>query len=105
MAKVEGSSPSESTINVKEPMPVAGQNLKDQLKKLIELQVMDEEIFRFRRELREKPAELEALKAEFESKKSTLKILEEKLKAVQVTQKELELDLKVKEEGIAKADG
>jgi len=86
-------------------MTVAGQNLKDQIRKLVDLQVMDEEIFRFKRELREKPAQLEELKAEFESQKVKLKGLEDKLKAVQVVQKELELDLKVKEEGIAKADG
>ncbi len=86
-------------------MTVTGQNLKDQIRKLVDLQVMDEEIFRFKREMREKPAELEALKAEFESKKLTLKALEDKLKSIQVSQKELELDLKAKEEGIAKADG
>jgi len=68
-------------------MTVTGQQLKDQIRKLVELQVMDEEIFRFRRELREKPAELEVLKAEFESKKVTLKSLEDKLKAIQVVQK------------------
>src|SRR5271167_3583121 len=85
-------------------MTVASQNLKDQIRKLVELQVMDEEIFRFKRELREKPAEFEALKIEFESKKVKLKGLEDKLKAIQVVQKELELDLKVKEEGIAKMD-
>jgi len=83
---------------------VANQNLKDQIRKLVELQIMDEEIFRFKRELREKPAELEALKIEFESKKVKLKVLEDKLKAIQVIQKELELDLKIKEEGISKAD-
>ena len=86
-------------------MTVAGQNLKDQIRKLVELQIMDEEIFRFKRDLREKPVELEALKVEFESKKVTLKSLEDKLKTIQVAQKELELDLKVKEEGISKADG
>jgi predicted nucleic acid-binding Zn-ribbon protein len=86
-------------------MTVTGQNLKDQIRKLVELQVMDEEIFRFKRDLREKPAEFEALKAEFESKKVTLKSLEDKLKVIQVAQKELELDLKAKEEGISKADG
>jgi hypothetical protein len=85
-------------------MMVAGQNLKDQIRKLVELQVMDEEIFRFKRELREKPAQLEALKIDFESRKVKLKGLEDKLKAIQVVQKELELDLKVKEEGIARAD-
>ena len=84
---------------------MADTNVKDQIRKLVELQVMDEEIFRFKRELREKPAELEALKNEFESKKVKLKALEDKLKSVQVAQKELELDLKSKEEGIAKADG
>jgi uncharacterized protein len=85
-------------------MAVAGQNLKDQIRKLVELQIIDEEIFRFKRELREKPAELEALKADFESKKSRLKGLEDKLKVMQVAQKEQELDLKTKEEAIAKAD-
>src|SRR5271167_1429616 len=85
-------------------MTVANQNLKDQIRKLVELQIMDEEIFRFKRDLREKPAELEALKNEFESKKAKLKVLEDKLKAIQVIQKELELDLKIKEEGIAKAE-
>jgi predicted nucleic acid-binding Zn-ribbon protein len=85
-------------------MTVADQNLKDQIRKLVDLQVMDEEIFRFKRELRERPAQLEALKIEFESKKVKLKELEDKLKTIQVVQKELELDLKIKEEGIAKAD-
>ncbi|MDE1919997.1 MAG: hypothetical protein KGJ09_01100 [Candidatus Omnitrophica bacterium] len=85
-------------------MAVAGQNLKDQIRKLVELQVVDEEIFRFKRELRDKPAELDVLKTEFESKKNRLKGLEDKLKTIQVSQKELELDLKAKEEGIAKAD-
>src|ERR1700691_3819006 len=85
-------------------MTVTGQNLKDQIRKLVELQIMDEEIFRFKRELREKPAELEALKNEFESKKVKQKGLEDQLKAIQVAQKELELDLKAKEEGIGKAD-
>jgi len=85
-------------------MTVESQNLKDQIRKLVELQIMDEEIFRFNRELREKPAELEFFKVEFESKKTKLKSLEDKLKAIQVLQKDLELDLKVKEEGIAKAD-
>src|SRR6202167_888041 len=85
-------------------MTVTGQNLKDQIRKLVELQIIDEEIFRFKRELREKPAELEALKTEFEFKKVKLKGLEDKFKDIQAVQKELELDLKVKEEGIAKAD-
>ncbi|MBF0512325.1 MAG: hypothetical protein HQL13_08390 [Candidatus Omnitrophica bacterium] len=86
-------------------MMAQDQNLKDQIKKLVELQVIDEEIFRFKRQLREKPADLEVLKAGFEAGKSNLLSLEEKLKGILVKQKELELDLKVKEEGISKADG
>jgi predicted nucleic acid-binding Zn-ribbon protein len=85
-------------------MTVAGQNLKDQIRKLVELQVMDEEIFGLKRESRQKPAQLEGLKAEFESKKIKLKGLEDKCKFIQVAQKEQELDLKAKEEGIARAD-
>jgi len=85
-------------------MAVTSQNLKEQIRKLVELQVMDEEIFRFKRELREKPAQVEAFKNEFESKKINLKGLEDKLKVIQVKQKESELDLKVKEETIAKTD-
>ena len=85
-------------------MTVAGQNLKDQIKKLVELQVIDEEIFRYRRELHDKPAELEAAKAEFEAKKARLKSAEDKLKVIQLSQKELEIDLKTKEEAITKAD-
>ncbi len=85
-------------------MMAADQNLKDQIRKLVELQIMDEEIFRYKRELREKPAELEEIKNEFESKKVKLKGLEDQLKSIQVVQKEFELDLKIKEEGISKAD-
>jgi uncharacterized protein len=85
-------------------LAVAGENLKDQIRKLVELQVMDEEIFRFKRDLREKPAQIEALKVEFESKKVKLKDLDEKLKGIQIVMKGLELDLKTKEEGIARAD-
>lgn len=85
-------------------MTVAGQHLKDQIRKLVELQVIDEEIFALKREARQKPAQVEELKAEFEAKKITLKGLDEKFKAVQLLQKERELDLKIKEEAIAKAD-
>ena len=85
-------------------MTVTGQNLKDQIRKLIELQIIDEQMFRFKRELREKPVEVEQLKVEFEAKKTKLKELEDKLKAIQVAQKSLDNDLKSKEEGIAKLD-
>ncbi len=80
-------------------------SIKDQIKKLIELQAMDFEAYRLKMELKDKPSEIEALKQEFESKKSTFKSLEDQLKQVLLKQKELEGDLKSKEEGIIKADG
>ena len=79
-------------------------SIKDQLRKLIELQTMDAEIYRIKHELRDRPAEIERLKAEFETKKTILKQLEDKLKAIQVGQKDLDNDLKTKETEIAKLD-
>ena len=79
--------------------------IKDQIKKLIELQTMDFEAYRLKMELKEKPSEIEGLAQEFESKKSRLKTLEDQLKQILLKQKEFEGDLKSKEEGIIKADG
>ena len=79
-------------------------SLKDQLRRLVELQTMDIEIYRLKSELRERPAEVEALKLEFETKKTKLKQLEDKLKTIQVAQKSLDNDLKSKEDAITKAD-
>ena len=79
-------------------------SIKDQLRKLVELQNMDVDVYALKAVLRDRPAEIEALKAEFEVKKTTLKKLEDKLKAVQLAQKEYEGDLKQKEEAIGKAD-
>ena len=78
--------------------------LKDQLRRLVELQNIDEEAFRLKRDLREKPVEIEQLKAEFEAKKATLKKLEDNLKTIQVAQKSLDNDIKSKDDAIAKAD-
>lgn len=80
-------------------------SVKDQIKRLVELQAMDIEVYRFKVQLREKPAEIKALDAEFEAKKSGLKQREEELKAIQLAQKNNEGELKVKEEAIVKADG
>lgn len=80
-------------------------SIKDQLRKLVDLQSVDAQAYDLKRVLKEKPAEVETLKQEFESKKVTLKQLEDKLKAAQLAQKNLELDLKQKEEAIVKAEG
>ena len=82
-----------------------GESIKSQIKKLVELQKIDVDIFSLKRELTEKPAFVEVLKKEFELKKTHLKELEDKLKTTQVDQKGKELDLKSKEDSITKADG
>jgi len=79
-------------------------SVKDQIKKLVELQTVDGEIHNLGVELKEKPAVLEQLKAEFESHKGALMELEEKSKAIQVSRKAKELELKSQEDEIAKAN-
>jgi predicted nucleic acid-binding Zn-ribbon protein len=83
---------------------VVGVSIKEQLKKLVDIQKLDFDIYALKRDLEEKPAKVDELKANFETKKATLKQLEEKLKSVQVDQKNFELDLKQKEDLIVKAD-
>ncbi len=83
---------------------VTSVSIKEQIKKLVELQKSDVDIYAFKRELEEKPARIEELKEKFEQKKATLKELEEKLKVVQVELKNYELDLKQKEDLIVKGD-
>jgi len=79
-------------------------SVKNQIKKIIELQKIDGEIYNLKIELQEKPAVLAQLKEEFESRKGALAELEEKAKAVQLKRKEKELELKSHEDEIAKAN-
>ena len=83
---------------------VTSVSIKEQIKKLVELQKLDFDIYALKRDLEEKPARVEELKEQFESKKATLKQLEEKVKSFQVDQKSYELDLKQKEDLIVKGD-
>ncbi len=78
--------------------------LKDQIRKLIEIQAIDADAFRLKADLRDKPAEIENYRLAFESKKTKLKQLEDALKLIQVTQKDLENDLRSKEDAISKSD-
>ena len=82
----------------------ATMSLKDQLRKLIEIQIIDEQIFIQKTVLKERPVEIQELLQQFEVKKVTLKQLEDKLKTILVKQKDLDNDLKSKEEGIRKLD-
>lgn len=79
-------------------------SIKDQINKIIELQKIDGEIYRLKVELDEKPAALNQLKEEFEAHKDALTVLEGKAKVIQVDRKEKELDMKSKEDEIAKAN-
>ncbi len=78
--------------------------IRDQIKKLIELQKVDSEIHDLKGDLKEKPEFIAQLKAEFEKGRALLSGLEEKLKRIQLDRKGLELELKTKEEGITKAN-
>lgn len=79
-------------------------SIKDQIKKLVELQKLDADIYAFKRELREKPQYLAQLKESFENKKASLKAAEDHYKALQATHKGLEGDLKSQDDAIAKAN-
>ena len=79
-------------------------SVKDQIKKIVELQKVDGEKYNLNIKLKDKPAALEQFKAEFESHKEELKVQEEKSKAIQIDRKEKELELNSKEDEIAKAN-
>lgn len=77
-------------------------SIRDQIKKLVDLQKIDAEIYEYKKQLEEKPAQVQELKEEFEAKKARLNDLEGNAKQVQLKRKESELELKQKEEQIAK---
>ncbi|MFH1360336.1 MAG: C4-type zinc ribbon domain-containing protein [Candidatus Omnitrophota bacterium] len=79
-------------------------SIKDQLKKLKELQDIDSQIYEHRVELREKPLAVEELRKQFETKKAHLQECEGKLKTLQVNHKTQEGELQSKESDIAKAN-
>ncbi len=79
-------------------------SIKDQIKKLVELQRLDGEIYSLRKEASEKPLAIEQLKQQFESKKIRLKALEDQSKAVLLDRREKELTLKGKEDDVGKAN-
>ena len=78
--------------------------IRDQIKRLVDLQKIDFEIYNLKRELKEKPDFLVQLKEKFESTKDGLKKLEDKLKTLLVDRKARELELQSKEGDITKAN-
>ncbi len=79
-------------------------SIKDQIRRLVELQAIDADIYELKSVLKEKPAQIEKLKNQYEEKKATLKTLEEKLKSIQVERKSYEVEMQAKEESIAKSN-
>lgn len=77
-------------------------NLKAQLKRLVELQKIDSEIYALKNEQSLKPQEIKLLEEEFERKKEALAQLEKETINFAKQKKEKELDLATKEESIKK---
>lgn len=79
-------------------------NLKDEIRKLVQLQEIDTQIYNLREEKDvNKPRELEEIKRELEQSKQSFSISEEKVKELQLKRKNKELDLASKEENLKKA--
>ncbi len=80
-------------------------SVKDQIKKIVDIQAIDAQIYLHKSELEEKPAYIENLKRKFEENKTGLRTLEDNLKSLQVERKSKELELSSKEGEITKASG
>ena len=78
------------------------ENLKEQIKLLVELQGLDTNIFRLEDELESIPETIKNKEEEFKEKSGNLKKLEDGLKALQLKRKEKEGDLEAKEVNIKK---
>ena len=79
-------------------------NVLGQIRKLVELQKIDAEIYRLKKDLKEKPIYLEEIQEQFEGKKISIKELEDKHKTLQVNRKTQEVELQAREDSIAKAN-
>jgi hypothetical protein len=78
------------------------ENLKDQIKLLVELQGLDTNIFRLQDEFDSIPEIIKNKEAEFKDKSVELKKFEDELKTLQLKRKEKEGDLEAKEGNIKK---
>ncbi len=77
-------------------------SLSDEIKRLIELQQLDGDIIRIKRELEAMPEKLKEFSAIIKEKESIYTTSEEKLKKLKVQQKGKEIELQTKEEAIKK---
>ncbi len=83
-------------------MPTA---VNEQLKILVELQKIDSEIYRLKKEAEAHPLLQKKIEEAFDKKKQSLKAVEDELRAAQLKQKEKEMDLQSKEEKVKKLQG
>ncbi len=80
-------------------------NIKEEIKKLIQLQELDAEIFDLQSKKETFPLRIKEMDDSLESKKSGMKNAEEELKKAQLSKNEKETDMQAKEELIKKHDG
>lgn len=80
-------------------------SIADQLKILMELQKLDGEIYRLRRELRVKPEEAAHLKQEHQAHTLALQAADSRTKTLEVKRNQMETDLGQKEQQIKKLQG
>jgi predicted nucleic acid-binding Zn-ribbon protein len=79
--------------------------MADQLDILKRLQAIDAELFRLRKEQREKPLELERVQAQVAAQEERARAAGDRLTALQVSQKEKEIDLQTREGHVKKLQG
>ncbi len=76
--------------------------LKDELRKLIELQEIDKKIYALKEEAKKIPLEIKSIEEEFALKKEKFNSLEEEKKNLKIKQKDKELELESRGEQIKK---
>ena len=79
--------------------------MAEQLELLKQLQQVDGELFRLRREQEEKPQELEEAQARLADQEAKMKATEARLKTLQLSQKEKEVELQTREASVKKLQG
>ncbi len=80
-------------------------DIKEEIKKLVQLQEMDSEIFDLRSQKEYFPVRLKEMDDSLEDKKTGMENAENALKSLQVSRSEKETDMQAKEEKIAKHEG
>lgn len=85
-------------------MPVQIASIKDQIKSFIELQKIDSEIYKIRKDLNLIPQKVAGVEGELEGKKTHLKQLDQDYKTQQTRRKELELELQEMEDRVNKGN-